>query len=94
MSTIQKALAAIFATIGTIGGAVWVCMSIIDRNDAHVREQARIELTIQGIQKDFEKLDSREWKDWSQLNDDTKSLRGEMQAVREKLLTLELKPGK
>ena len=92
MTPIQKALGAIFASIGTIGGAVWVCLSIVDRNDARVREQSRIELTIQGIQKDFERLDSREWKDWQQISEEQKMLKAELAAMREKVITIELKP--
>lgn len=91
MTPVQKALGAIFASIGTVGGAIWCCLSIIDRNDARVREQSRIELTIQSIQKDFEKLDSREWKDWTQLSEDQKLIKSELTAMHEKLLTIELK---
>ena len=92
MTPVQKAIGAIFAAISTVGGAIWVCLSIIDRNDANVREQSRIELTINSLQKDLEKLDSREWKDWSQLQDEQKQLRSEILAMREKLLTIELRP--
>ena len=92
MTPVQKAIGAIFAMIGTIGGAVWVCMSIIDRNDANVRERARVELTVQGMAKDHDALNSREWQHWDLLNAECKTMRSEILGLREKLLTLELKP--
>ena len=92
MTPIQKALLAIFAAISTVGGAVWTCLAIIDRNDSRVRERAKMELTVQGIQKDYEALNSREWQHWDQLNVESKALRQELVGIREKLLTLELKP--
>ena len=84
---------AIIATLGTILGLVVGSLTVFTFLEKRIQERATdktsVDMRIQELKMQNQKLDSRTWDDRNELRADMREMKADFNSVRERMLKLE-----